>query len=545
VSKAIDNLAKLASFIFVDEPRFGVAGDGTTDDSEAIQAIIDDNPGKTICFTARKTYRLESTLTVSDNNTRLVTLGGQALILNATTDGDAFHFECATDGQWEYLANCALEGFYIYRATTASAGAGIRLTRCNTTKVRNVYILNVPEGIVVEGGQLNSFDSFSVFASSAMTDLSATTDSALFKIIDSPTAGSTYQPAYTVRVSDFTIAAGGRTQCAMLLAQADGLQVGVGYIARGAEALVRMKPLRESSYIAGVNFTSCYFDGVYATTDLIDFPSDGFSSTAVAAIDFAACTIANAAECGVKVRRRVEGLTFSAGAIRTNGSWAIDHEVSSAVGSVSVMGTMITGNSTEPSATTGAVRFDGIGDLTMNTVVRGTLGTGAAYLFDGPIGRVSVSGTASGNAGSLFDKSGATIGTFGFSVHVSGSSSSFTPTLTFGGAAVGMTGTFLGRYAVVGGRCVGECVISLTSKGSSTGNLAIAGLPHAPAFDSACSILVTPVASGLGDVSLHGRVNATDDTIELYKMSGTSAARITDSDLSDTSALTVSFNYMI
>jgi len=51
------------------------------------------------------------------------------------------------------------------------------------------------------------------------------------------------------------------------------------------------------------------------------------------------------------------------------------------------------------------------------------------------------------------------------------------PVLTFGGANVGMTGTFIGKYIKVGNLLTVSGQITLTAKGSSTGNTLVTGLP--------------------------------------------------------------------
>src|SRR5215471_12660078 len=53
----------------------------------------------------------------------------------------------------------------------------------------------------------------------------------------------------------------------------------------------------------------------------------------------------------------------------------------------------------------------------------------------------------------------------------------FTPTLLFGGGNSGMTGTFTGEYTQIGNRVFYTIAITLTAKGSSTGNASIGGLP--------------------------------------------------------------------
>ena len=53
----------------------------------------------------------------------------------------------------------------------------------------------------------------------------------------------------------------------------------------------------------------------------------------------------------------------------------------------------------------------------------------------------------------------------------------WTPSVTFGGNAVGQTGSFIGAYVKVGKLVMINCRIGLTAKGSSTGDAKIEGLP--------------------------------------------------------------------
>ncbi len=60
----------------------------------------------------------------------------------------------------------------------------------------------------------------------------------------------------------------------------------------------------------------------------------------------------------------------------------------------------------------------------------------------------------------------------------------FTPILQFGGASVGMTGTFKGKYVAIGNLVNFGITIQLTNKGSSTGTASISGLPILPSTSS-------------------------------------------------------------
>lgn len=67
----------------------------------------------------------------------------------------------------------------------------------------------------------------------------------------------------------------------------------------------------------------------------------------------------------------------------------------------------------------------------------------------------------------------------GTGVSVATVNGTFTPTLTFNGLSVGMTGTFQGGYGRVGGILTFWISIILSNKGSSAGDAVIGGLPVA------------------------------------------------------------------
>lgn len=66
----------------------------------------------------------------------------------------------------------------------------------------------------------------------------------------------------------------------------------------------------------------------------------------------------------------------------------------------------------------------------------------------------------------------------------SGTSGSFTPTLSFGGDAQAMTGTFVGYYVQSGRQVDIQITITLTDKGSSVGNAEIGNFPFEVSSDA-------------------------------------------------------------
>lgn len=118
---------------------------------------------------------------------------------------------------------------------------------------------------------------------------------------------------------------------------------------------------------------------------------------------------------------------------------------------------------------------------------------------------------------------------------------SWTPSFTFGGAAVGQTYTRQrGFYIKIGRLVVAQFYVSFSNKGSSTGNASLAGLPFtqqsqtdywgigASSFHSGFDVAVT---------SLHLIGNTNTTTAEIYRQNGGASARMTDAGFTNTSEI--------
>jgi hypothetical protein len=123
----------------------------------------------------------------------------------------------------------------------------------------------------------------------------------------------------------------------------------------------------------------------------------------------------------------------------------------------------------------------------------------------------------------------------------------FTPSITFGGASVGMTGTFSGRYTKVGRAVTVNGIITLTAKGSSTGNAIITGLP----FTSANAVgEYTSVSLRLDRVSFLnvpcGYVAPNTNSVNLEQITiGGTVSQLTDANFINSSVLIWNFTYTV
>jgi len=113
-------------------------------------------------------------------------------------------------------------------------------------------------------------------------------------------------------------------------------------------------------------------------------------------------------------------------------------------------------NADDLTTVTEHMRIDSAGDVTVKTgnLVIGTSGKG-----------IDFSATSDGS------------GTMTSEVLDDYEEGTWTPALKFGGANVGMTGTFTGEYVKVGGLVTVSGQLTLTAKGSSTGIVVVTGLP--------------------------------------------------------------------
>ena len=112
---------------------------------------------------------------------------------------------------------------------------------------------------------------------------------------------------------------------------------------------------------------------------------------------------------------------------------------------------------------------------------------------------------------------------------------SFTPTISFGGASVGITyASQLGFYTKIGNRVIFDISIELTSKGTSTGNALISGLPFS-ILDRYTSVSLQFNRITFANV-FQGRVVYNTSTIELTEVTEAGVRTfLTDADFADNS----------
>lgn len=124
----------------------------------------------------------------------------------------------------------------------------------------------------------------------------------------------------------------------------------------------------------------------------------------------------------------------------------------------------------------------------------------------------------------------------------------FTPTIAFGGAAVGLTyGAQTGSYTKIGNTVRVNLTIQLSAKGSSTGAAVVSGLPFtaSASYQFFGTGALTGATAGVGDAMLNFRVNAGAATCNLYKMAAGVLTQLTDADFTAATIIYMSAIYII
>lgn len=117
----------------------------------------------------------------------------------------------------------------------------------------------------------------------------------------------------------------------------------------------------------------------------------------------------------------------------------------------------------------------------------------------------------------------------------------WTPGLTFGGGAVGLTygGSNAGRYTRVGRLCIATFFLQLAAKGSSTGAAALTGLPFAALAAAVPGVLTMGWANGLIAVSgaIQGTVASGGTTLSLFGSGSGASSALTNASFTNSSQL--------
>lgn len=136
-----DNLLNLkyGSYTSVKDSAYGAVGNGTTDDTTAIQACINANPGALIHLPAG-TYLVSSTIYVSTSGTKLVGDGqGSTKITRSGDFTDTFVFT-GNDGTGAVITDVGISGLTIRSTGLMTSGSHIKMSGIARATVSDIYL---------------------------------------------------------------------------------------------------------------------------------------------------------------------------------------------------------------------------------------------------------------------------------------------------------------------------------------------------------------------------------------------------------------------
>lgn len=124
----------------------------------------------------------------------------------------------------------------------------------------------------------------------------------------------------------------------------------------------------------------------------------------------------------------------------------------------------------------------------------------------------------------------------------------WTPELRFGGATTGITYTTrVGRYTRFGNTVIAHCYVILSSKGSATGNVTIAGLPTSSNTSGLFASVTIGYISGVSFTNqMTGYIGPNQTEVSLFETTNAGAlSTITDADFTATSGIMFTVSYPV
>lgn len=246
-----------------------------------------------------------------------------------------------------------------------------------------------------------------------------------------------------------------------------------------------------------------------------------------------------------------DAMTYGQGAKLSGGNtFTGDQTINGAVslsGSLTVTGPVIfsSGTITVDNLTVSSVASIASLNVTGNTVLNTLTVASAAVIAVLSVGSSLVVGAASGGSkGAGTINAASTIYINGDAVASPYITGTFTPGMTFGGSAAGITySTQTGRYTKIGNIVIVQIRIVLTNNGSGSGAAVLTGLPFT-AIGSATPATLTPF-SGFASMTgaPAGNVVASTTTAALLQTTATATTALTETNVTDSASFAVQIVY--
>lgn len=233
---------------------FGAGNGG--DDTAAINSAI--AAGSVIYF-PRGSYKATSPIII-EKTVRLMGDGSQSSFISIEHSGNGIVFQPVGAGTNDvFLNSCSMFDINVTRASSITTPAdNIWLRQCNGFRAVNVSSNNGNTCFRISGGQLNSLTGCRAFASN--TSIVKATQNAGILLEDAELSGGSFQPCYTVNISDLFGSTTNILDYNIKVRSCDGLNINNAYLAYAGIANIGFIRQRTTSNVVAINITNVYLD---------------------------------------------------------------------------------------------------------------------------------------------------------------------------------------------------------------------------------------------------------------------------------------------
>jgi hypothetical protein len=562
---------------------FGAVGNGVADDTAAIQAAIDANPGGNIYFPSGK-YNISSQIRIKRSWTSLISdsLGAAELRFTTNTENSAILVRSDLNPTYPSIYGVNILNIRLVKnIQNTTNGIGVEFDRADAIRFVNSEVAGFSTALKVSGGRNNFFSNLRLAAYNAYgfdgiktTSIVEITSSSFSggytgftQMFDNCIIGADFTTIYTVSIT-------GNDYCSFSNCYISGATVSILRINGG------------SSHVYDNWFDQCYFDGVKSYNDdpsplgvwiQENSPSTNFNAIqnftdclfgqldnavyideeAVIQVGFSDCRFTNIYEAGIScssndVDLRITGCTFRRVCSELPNKQVIS--IADASNAVIASNVFQFESYTTPPVGTTIIQLGGSMTAASVSITGNAFTSSSSNVTDyvnggATISTLTITGNASNNTTNTIV--GNIIGNKENSNQLSldwYEEGTFAPTVSFGGASTGVTYEARTASATrIGNRVFFTIYVKLSSKGSSTGDLEIGDLPYTvnTTYPSNYTVSCGSLNTGAGDSNIDAVPSTDVNKIFVRKQVSGSAITITDADVTNSTYFNITGSYQV
>lgn len=496
-------------------------------------------------------YTIDAELLISTSGGGIKSTDGIYIDIKQSTDGlSCLKISPASPESGATLSGNVLDNVRFVRSSSTADQINLKLHSIKSPKINNISSLGSHTAIEMLGCSNIQGSSWLLFSGGG--NITRSVGSSLIIVDGYPLTAGGYTPFWTSNITNLIMSGNFVTDHCFNISTCDGLQINNGYLASPFVSHFNLEPSSDGKGIGKLLVNNFYFDGINTTDGslhAITSPTSSFSNTFVADVAFNSCSMSNFTNDVIKVERNFTNVTFNGGTISNAQGWGVNYTGSNG-GSIKLSGQSLLNLGIDGAS--GGINSVGGGRL----IVSGTDFRGipnAHAIKTNGLSAVTLTGNMFATVASALDDTNSTkyksVGNISTTETlidtVDDDTGTFNPSLQFGGGQVGVTyGTREGVYTTVGKLVFFTIKLILTSKGSSTGALAITGLPFNADDDTAVSLDLRTITAGSGDSYLSAALASASATVVIFSIASNGFRDFFDNtDIKDDSQIRISGTY--